>query len=209
MLIPFEDVTCIHFLNYIIETGIIAVSYYTIALLFESIKIIHHLTTKEGSSIFERGLIDDDLGAFGFDALHDALDGTLAEIVGITLHGQAIDTDSNGLLTAIVLVVGAIGIPAGLAKDFVGNEVLTGAVALDNGGHHVLGHIGIVGQELLGVLGEAIAAITKRGVVVVGANAGVETNARNNGLGIEAFDLGIGVELVEVADTKCQIRVSK
>ena len=98
---------------------------------------------------------------------------------------------------------------ASLAKDLVGNEVLTGAVALDNGGHHVLGHVGIVGQELLGVLGQAVAAIAKRWVIVMGADAGVETNARDNGLGIEAFDFGIGVELVEVAYAQSKVCIGE
>ena len=51
--------------------------------------------------------------------------------------------------------------------NLVGDEILTGAVALHNGRHHVLRHIGIVGQKLLGVLGEAVAAIAERRVVIV------------------------------------------
>ena len=166
------------------------------------------MTTKEGGTIFEGGFIDNDLGSFGLDALHDALDGTLAEIVGVALHGEAIDTDGDIFLSALTPV--AIGgIVAGLAEHLVGNEVLTGTIALDNGGHHVLGHVGIVGQELLGVLRQAVAAIAKRRVVIVGADTGVETDARDDCLGVEALDLGIGVELVEVADAKSEVGVGE
>ena len=166
------------------------------------------MRTEEGCSIFEGWLVNNDIGAFGLDALHDALDGALAEVVGVGLHRQAIDTDGDIFLRALTPVA-ISGIIAGLAEYLVGNEVLTGAIALDNGGHHVLGHIGIVGQKLLGVLGEAVAAIAKTWVVVVGADTGVETDARDNSLGVETLDLGIGVELVEVAYAKGKVGVGE
>lgn len=91
----------------------------------------------------------------------------------------------------------------------VGYVVFAGAVALHNGGHHVLGHVGIVGQQLFGVFGQAVATVAERGVVVVGADAGVEAYTIYNGLGVETFDLGICVELVEVADAQGQVGVGE
>ena len=59
------------------------------------------------------------------------------------------------------------------------------------------------------ILGEALAAVAKRRVVIVGADAGVETDAVDDGLCVEAFHLSIGVKLVEVADAKSQVGVGK
>ena len=41
------------------------------------------------------------------------------------------------------------------------------------------------------------------------ADAGVKTDAIDDGLGVEAFHLGVGVELVEIADTQRQIGIGK
>ena len=41
--------------------------------------------------------------------------------------------------------------------------------------NHVLRHVGIVSEKLLCVLGEAVAAISERRVVVVGADTRVES----------------------------------
>ena len=108
------------------------------------------------------------------------------------------------MLDAVDIVLG-VGVVAGHFEDLVGDEVFAGAVALDNGRHHVLRDILIVGQELLGVLGEAIAAVAEAGVVVVGADAGVQSDAVDDGLGVEALHLGVGVELVEVADAQGEV----
>ena len=42
------------------------------------------------------GLINHNLDAFGFDALHDSLDAGGAEIVGAGFHDQAVDADHGG-----------------------------------------------------------------------------------------------------------------
>ncbi len=109
----------------------------------------------------------------------------------------------------IVLIICCVGIVAGHLEDLVGDEVFAGAVALDDGGHHVLRHVLVVGEELLGVLGEAIATIAETGVVVVGADAGVETDTIDDGLGVKTLHLGIGVELVEVADAQGEVGVGE
>ena len=178
-------------------------------MLFEFRQIIDNQTAEEGGAVFEGGLVDDDLGTFGFDALHHALDSTLAEVVGVRLHSEAVDSDSWGLLFGAIDIVLGICVVAGHLEDLVGDEVFPRAVALDDGGHHILRHVLVVGEELLGVLGEAVATITEAGVVVVGADSRIQTDAVNDGLGIESFHLGICVQLVEVAHAESQIGVGE
>ena len=75
-------------------------------------------------------------GFLAFFAFHDALDGALAEVVGVGFHREAIDADGDVFLLGVVpLVAAVVGIVSGFAKDLVGDEVLAGAVGLDDGGH--------------------------------------------------------------------------
>ncbi len=60
---------------------------------FELSQIVDDEAAEEGAPVLEGGLVDDDLGTFGFDALHDALDGGLTEVVRVGLHGEAVDTN--------------------------------------------------------------------------------------------------------------------
>lgn len=53
------------------------------ALELERLEVVYDAAAEEGGAVGERGLVDDYLGAFGLDALHDALDGRLAEVVGV------------------------------------------------------------------------------------------------------------------------------
>lgn len=69
------------------------------------------------------------------------------------------------------------GIIARFPQYLVGNEILTGTVALDNGGHHILGHIGIIGKQLLGIFGQAITAIAETGIVIMGTDTRVKAYA--------------------------------
>ena len=184
-LIALENVSRIDLFSDIVQTRVIPISNNRFTLLLKFCQIIHHLTSEERLAIGNRGLVDYYFGTFGLDALHDALDGALAEVITVRLHGEAVDTNDATLLAMGIPLAAGLVI-AGLAKHLVGNEVLTGAVALDNGGHHLLGHIGIVGQELLGVLRQAVAAIAKRWVIIVCADTWIETNTRNNGLRIQS-----------------------
>ena len=173
-------------------------------------QVVDHTGAEEGGAVGEGGLVDDDGGALGLDALHDALNGRLAEVVGVRLHGETVDAHGAFLLGGGAEgAAGGVVVPSGHAQHAVGDEVLAGAVALDDGRHHVLGHVGIVGQQLLGVLGEAVAAVAEGGVVVVGADARVEADALDDGAGVEALDLGVGVEFVEVAHAQGQVGVGE
>ena len=124
-----------------------------------------HLGAEELRRI-QRGLVDDHGHALGLHALHDALDGACAEVVGVGLHRQAVHAHDR-LRLALVDAV-----PHHL-QHLVGDEVLAGAVGLHDGLDQVLGHVLVVRQQLLGVLGKAVAAVAEAGVVVVAADVRV------------------------------------
>ena len=92
-LIPSEEVSCINLILYIVETRIIAVGDDGIGLSLELGEVVDYKAAKEGAAVFEGRLIDDDIGSLGLNALHDTLDGGLAEVVGIRFHRQTIETD--------------------------------------------------------------------------------------------------------------------
>ena len=209
LLIAAEDVAGIDLGLHVVEGGVVAVGDDGGGLLLEGGEVVDDAAAEEGVAVGEGGLVDDDRGALGLDALHDALDGALAEIVGVALHRQTIDADGDGLARTVILVLRTVVVPAGLAQHGVGDVVLARAVALDDGGHHVLRHVLVVGEQLFGVLGQAVAAVAERGVVVVGADAGVEADALNDGAGVEALDFGIGIEFVEVADAEGEVGVGE
>ena len=85
---------------------------------------------EELASVFQRRFVDDDGNAFGLDALHDALDGGCPEVVGIALHGQAVDADHVRVA----------------CDDRVRDKVLAGGVTFNNSFDQVLRHVPVVGQ---------------------------------------------------------------
>ena len=70
----------------VVEAGVVSICYDGLGHLFEFLQVIYYNTAEEGGAVFEGGLVDDDLGAFGLNALHHALDGRLAEVVGVGFH---------------------------------------------------------------------------------------------------------------------------
>lgn len=136
--------------------------------------------------------------------------GGLAEIIAVRLHRQAINVDSTlALLVGAEIATVVIIVISGFGQHTVGNEVFSCTVAFHNRLNQVFGHVGIVCQELLGVLGQAITAVIEAGIVVMRADARVEADAVDDGLGVQPFHLGIGVKFVEVADTQGQVGVGK
>ena len=129
----------------------------------------------------KRRFIYDHLGALGLHSLHHSLDGALAEIVGIALHSQAVDAYHNFLfLTCGVVILSRIAVISSHFQHLVGYEILTGPVALHYSRHHVLWNIGVICEQLFGVLGKAVASISERRVVVMQSDARVETDAVDN-----------------------------
>ena len=150
----------------------------------------------------QRGLVDHHGHALGLHALHDALDGARAEVVGVGLHRQAVHAHDR------LLLAGVDAVPHHL-QHLVGDEVLAGAVGLDDGLDQVLRHVPVVGQQLLGVLGQTVAAVAEAGVVVVAADARLQAHAVDDVAGVEAADLAVGVELVEVGHAQRQVGVGE
>lgn len=121
------------------------------ALCLELCQVVDHLAAEECGAVFKGWLVDDDLCALCLNALHDALDGGLAEVVGVRLHGKAIHANHTATLLGAKLVVAVIVVPASFAEHCVGDVVFAGAVRFHDGRHHVLWHVLVVGEQLLGV----------------------------------------------------------
>ena len=203
-----EYVAGVYFVLYVVEAGVVTVGDDGLRLILEFFQIVDNNAAEEGAAVLKRRFIDDYLGAFGLDTLHHALDGGLAEVVAVGFHCQTIDTDDAwSLVSGIILAVGRV--ITRHSQNLVGDEVLAGTVALDDGAHHVLGNVGVVGKELLGVLRQTVATVAERGVVVVRADTWVKADALDDGLRVEALDFGVGIELVEVAHAKCKIGVGE
>ena len=150
----------------------------------------------------QRGLVDHHGHALGLHALHDALDGARAEVVAVGLHRQAVHAHDRLRLASVHAVPDHL-------QHLVCHEVLAGAVGVHDGLDQVLRHVLVVGQQLLGVLGQAVAAVAEAGVVVVAADARLQADAVDDVAGVEAADLAVGVELVEVGHAQRQVGVGE
>ena len=70
-----EDVAGVHLAGHVVEALVVAVGDDGFGAALELVEAVHDLAAEEAGAVFERGFVDDDLGALGLDALHDALDG--------------------------------------------------------------------------------------------------------------------------------------
>ena len=138
-LVAVEQVSCVYFFYDIIQTVIVSVGDDGITLLLEFLEVIYDFASEERRVIGKRWLVDDDVGAFGFDSFHDTLYRTLTEVVGVAFHSQSIDTYGDlffmGLIIGVYFVVIII---TGHLQNLIGDEIFSGAVALYDGRHHVL-----------------------------------------------------------------------
>lgn len=200
-LIPLKQIARVHLVRHVRELVAPAVGDDHVAPCLEGIQVVGHLGAEELRRV-QRGLVDHHGHALGLHALHDALDGARAEVVGVGLHRQAVDAHDR-LRLALVHAV-----PHHL-QHLVGHEVLSGAVGVHDGLDQVLRHVPVVRQQLLGVLGQAVAAVAEARVVVVAPDARLQAHAVDDVAGVEAADLAVGVELVEVGDAKRQVRVGE
>ena len=101
-LVSSKYIPSINFRLDVVEAGVVAICYNRLGHFLEFFQVIYDEAAEEGGAVFEGGLVDDDLGAFGFDALHHTLDGALAEVVGVTLHRQSVDADGGNRHCMIV-----------------------------------------------------------------------------------------------------------
>ena len=132
----------------------------------------------------------------------------MTEVVAVALHRQAVDADGDGLFAAFVkLIFLIVAVVPGQLQHAVGDEVLAGAVGLYNGFDEILRHIGVICQQLLGVLGQAVAAVAEAGVIVMAADARVKAYAVNDLLRVQTLALRVGIQLVKVGNAQRQIGV--
>ena len=179
-LVSVEDVACIHLIPHIIQTPVIPVRDDGLRTPLELREVVDHHAPEERAAVLQRRLVDDDRRALRLDALHHALDAALAEVVAARLHRKPVHTDDRlvllrGVPPAVVLV--SPGHPQHLTSD----EVLPRAVALHYSCHHVLGHVLVVRQKLLRVLGEAVPAVAEGRVVVMSTDPRVQADALDDG----------------------------
>ena len=198
-LVPLKQIPRVDLVRHVRELVAPAVGHDHVAAGLEGLQVVGHLGAEELRRV-QRGLVDHHGHALGLHALHDALDGARAEVVGVGLHRQAVHAHDR-LLLALVDAV-----PHHL-QHLVCHEVFAGAVGLDDGLDQVLRHVPVVGQQLLGVLGQAVAAVAEAGVVVVGSDARLQAHAVDDVGGVEAEGLAVGVELLEVNHAEDKVGV--
>ena len=138
-------------------------------------------------------LIDDNRYSPSLDTFHDALNAGGTEVVRASFHDQTIDSDNFRFAL----------------KDFFCNEILACGIGLDDGVDQVLRYFVVVGQQLLGVLGQAVTTITEAGVVVVRANSRIKTDAIDDLASIETIASRVGVKFVKVGHAHGKIGVGE
>ena len=83
------------------------------AHFLEFFQVIYNHRTEESLSVLQGRLINNDRCALRLDALHNALNRALTEVIRVGLHGQTINTNSHRLfLLCVVLVILVIAIIA-------------------------------------------------------------------------------------------------
>ena len=75
ILVSPENIPRINLLLQILQTSIISIVYYRMALLLELVQIIHHPVAEERASIFQCRFVDDNLCPFCLYPFHYTLNG--------------------------------------------------------------------------------------------------------------------------------------
>ena len=209
-LIAFKQISCIDLLHHIVKGRVIAVGDDGVGAALEGGEVVHDLGAEEGGAVGEGRFVDDNRSAFGLDALHDALDGGLAEVVGAGLHGKTEDPDGDFAFAGSAPgVLAAVAVIACLLQHAVRDVVLARPVRIHTRLDQILGHIIEIRQQLLGILRQAVPAITKTRIVVVRADAGIQTYAIDDVARVQALELGVGIQFVEVADAQGEVGVGE
>ena len=89
-LVPLKQIAGVHLVRHVRELVAPAVCHDNVAAGLEGLQVVGHLGAEELRRV-QRGLVDHHGHALGLHALHDALDGARAEVVGVRLHRQAVD----------------------------------------------------------------------------------------------------------------------
>ena len=87
--------------------------------------------------------------------------------------------------------------------------VLACSIAFHNCFDQILRNILVIGQKLFCILWEAVSTITKGRIIIVRTDTRIKAHTVDDVLRVQAFNLCIGIQLVEVGDTEGKIRISK
>ena len=87
-LVPLKQIPRVHLVRHVRELVAPAVGDDHVAAGLEGLQVVGHLGAEELRRV-QRGLVDHHGHALGLHALHDALDGARAEVVGVGLLRQA------------------------------------------------------------------------------------------------------------------------
>ena len=88
--VPAENIPGINLILHVIQRGIISVCNDAAAHGLEPAEIIHYQTSEKCSPVIQRRFVYYHRSPSGLDTLHHSLYGTLAEIVGVGLHGKPV-----------------------------------------------------------------------------------------------------------------------
>lgn len=89
-LVPLKQIPRVHLVRRVRELVAPAVSDDHVAAGLEGLQVVSHLGAEELRRV-QRGLVDHHGHALDIHALHDALDGTRAEVVRVRLHRHVVD----------------------------------------------------------------------------------------------------------------------
>lgn len=96
-----------------------------------------------------------------------------------------------------------------MPDDVVGDKVFTSGIGFDDSVNEILRHVAVVNEELFGVFWQAVTAVAEARIIVVRADTGVEADALDDLLAIQAMSGGISIELVKVRNAHGQIGIGK
>ena len=131
--------------------------------------------------------------SFVLKSLDDIEHGVLPEVVGPSLHNEAICADNLRLHV----------------DDLLCYEVLAGGIRVHYRADEVLRHVLVVRQQLLRIFGQAISTIAKARVVVMVANAGIKADALDDLSRVQPLGCGIGIQFVEERHAQGEVGVGE
>ena len=134
----------------------------------ELLKVVYHFASQRTVVPFSSvGSVNDDRRSLCLDALHHTLNGGLAEVVGVRTSWSS-DTHQRTILCSLLaLILCCVAIVPAIWSTRSAMKSLR--VRLDStiASMRFSGTSCVVGEQLLGVLGQAVAAVTEARVVVM------------------------------------------
>ena len=126
----------------------------------------------------------------------------MPKIITAGFHDEAIDTDDR---------TGSIAIcsRSGRFQDLLRNERFANLVGTDDRIHQGFWDAAIIRLKFFRVLGQAIPAISKGGIIVMPANPRIKADAIDDGFCIHALYTGIGIKFIEIGHTQGKVGIGK